>query len=163
MHTHFGRLTPSTFVGSRRPFFRHTPAKCTHTFLGTLRPFLKCTHKMHTHFFKCTQLLVPTAPPPITRLGGGRMPITVPRGCSPRGGAPDRTTGFSRTGTDTGATLMHRRWRLRSLFWSSQISRGCGCGGPLLRQTILQAHIIIRGPHLRISKILRIQGGGKPQ
>ena len=41
-------------------------------------------------FIKCTHLVIPTALPPITSLGGIRMPITLPRGTSTRRRTLDR-------------------------------------------------------------------------
>ena len=63
-----------------------------------------------------THLLIPAALPPITSLGGIRGPITIPRGTTTRRRTLDRATGLSRTGTNTGCTLMHRRWRFGDLF-----------------------------------------------
>ena len=63
-----------------------------------------------------THLLIPAALPPITSLGGIRGPITIPRGTTTRRRTFDRATGLSRTGTNTGCTLVRRRWRLGDLF-----------------------------------------------
>ena len=62
-----------------------------------------------------THLVIPAALPPITSLGVIRGPITIPRGTTTRRRTFDRATGLSRTGTNTGCTLMHRRWRFRGL------------------------------------------------
>ena len=114
-------------------------------------------------FIKCTHLVIPTALPPITSLGGIRMPITLPRGTSTRRRTLDRATGFGRTGTNTGTTLMHRRWRLRNLFWQSRIPGKREWRRPILRQAKRQAHVLIRSLHRRGSEIPRIQRGGKVQ
>ena len=80
-----------------------------------------CTHGLSTKGEKFslltfTHLVIPTAGPPITSLGVIRGPITIPRGTTTRRRTFDRATGLSRTGTNTGCTLMRRRWRFGDLF-----------------------------------------------
>ena len=66
--------------------------------------------KKHTQYEKSAKTLVfsltPTTAIPTPGLGAGRIPITVPRGTTPRGRALKGALGFSRTGT--GSARMNR-------------------------------------------------------
>ena len=79
-----------------------------------------CTQTFHKRggisLLTFTHLVIPAALPPITSLSRIRGPITIPRGTTLRRRTLDRATGLSRTGTNTGCTLMHRRWRFGDLF-----------------------------------------------
>ena len=120
---------------------------------------------MHTQFrlFTVTPLLIPAARSPLAGRSVSRGPITIPRGTTTRRRPLNRTTGFSRTGTSTGCAFMHRRWRFRDLLRHHRIPRERRRGGPILGETKRQTHVIIRGLHRGLRKILRIQWRWKAQ
>ena len=103
------------------------------------------------------KLGVPPALLPITKLGAGGVPITLPRGAATRWRALKRTMRLCRTGTNTSTTFMRRRRGFSSLFNHGRFHR-CWKG----RWTIHLQTRLNRGRPLRgISTILRVQRRGK--
>ena len=130
--------------------------------LGTFCNFF-AQKKRGIHSFAFTQLVIPTALLPITKLGVIRIPITLPRGAAARWRAFKRAMRLSRTGTDAGNTLMHWRRGFSNLFSHRGSHRSRKKRRSILRQAQRQTHVLTRDLLRRTSKILRVLRRRKAQ